>query len=387
MWKKRIKQILLYSLLAIPVIWLTGGIILYLQRSVGTINWQNIFLLQNSPFWSVVLLFCVGLVYWMTANHYWVKIFKWLEGFKTLNRITQSTILLSTTFYVSLLVTALLLPRLTGYAFQSDWALLLVATFPLLALVVLLLIERTTSVKAKFAGIEIEFQRTVTTSISQAITLEEDLIEKETTHEIRRIVEEIQAGRESPHILIVRIGRRRKQRRVEFLALRDYVYELSRIAPIEYIVFIDEDDEYLGFMTVEQFKAKYPKFGIEILLEDFERDKRAYQWWQEFFNTQNLQIPDVREALKRVRYELVLPLWDPQRGRQEITARDLTRLGATRLSLQKPTVVEAYRRMIENRVSGIPVVDERRRFLGVATKDRIIQEVIVQLLEKGQTAG
>ena len=70
-----------------------------------------------------------------------------------------------------------------------------------------------------------------------------------------------------------------------------------------------------------------------------------------------------------------------------ITERDLTRLGATRLYLQKPTVVGAYRSMIENRVPGIPVVDERRRFLGVATKDRVIQEVIVQLLEKSQSAG
>jgi len=190
--------------------------------------------------------------------------------------------------------------------------------------------------------------------------------------------------------------------RVEFLALRDYVYELSRIAPIEYIVFVDKNDVYLGFMTVEQFKAKYPKFGIEILLEklleDFERDKSTYRWWERFFHVQfpevRVQFPEVLQALERVRhelervrYELVLPLWDPQRDRQEITERDLTRLGVVQLYLQKPTVVEAYRRMIENRVSGIPVVDERRRFLGVATKDRIIQEVIVQLLEKGQAAG
>ncbi len=140
-------------------------------------------------------------------------------------------------------------------------------------------------------------------------------------------------------------------------------------------------------MTVEQFKAKYPKFGVEILFEDFERDERTYRLLRELFH---MNVPfhvlyrDVREALERVRYELVLPLWDPQRDRQEITKRDLTRLGATRLYLQKPTVVEAYRRMIENGLSGIPVVDERGRFLGVVTKDRIIQEVIVQLLEKGQ---
>lgn len=382
MRKKRVQQILLYLLLAVPVIWLVGGIILYLQGNVSAANWQSIFLLQNSPFWSIALLLLVGVIYWMSANHHWAKVFKWIEGFKSLNRITQATILLSATFYISLLVAALLFPRLTGYAFQSDWSLLLVATVPLLALVILLLIERATSVKAKFAGIEVEFQRTITTPISQTVTLEEDLIAKGYTYEIRRIVEEIQARRESPHILIVRIGRQRGQMRVEFLALRDYVYELSKIAPIEYIVFIDEDDEYLGFMTVEQFKAKYPKLGVEILLEDFEKDERTYQ--EIFFG---VPFPAVRKALERVRSELVLPLWDPQLERQEITKRDLTRLGTTRLYLQKPTVLEAYRRMIENRVSGIPVVDERRRFLGVATKDRVIQEVIVQLLEKGQAAG
>ena len=384
MWKKRVKQVLLYLLLTVPIVWLVTGIILYLQGNVSTTNWQSIFLLRDYPLWSVVLLLLVGMVYWMSVNHHWVKLLRWLEGFKSLNRITQATILLSTTFYISLLIAALLFPRLTGYSFQSDWSLLLVATIPLLALVVLSLIERATSVKAKFAGIEVEFQRTITTPISQTVTLEEDLIAKGYTYEIRRIVEEIQARRESPHILVVRIGRRRRQMRVEFLALRDYVYELSRIAPIEYIVFIDENDEYLGFMTVEQFKAKYPKFGIEVLLEDFERDERAYRWWERFFH---MPFPEVREALERVRYELVLPLWDPQRDRRDITERDLTRLGATRLYLQKPKVVDAYRSMIENRVPGIPVVDERRRFLGVATKDRVIQEVIVQLLEKGQSAG
>lgn len=383
MWKKRAKQMLLYLLLAVPIVWLAGGIILYLQGNVSTTNWQSIFLLQNSPFWSVVLLFLVCLVYWMSANHHWVKLFKWIKRFKTLNKITRATILLSSTFYVSLLVVALLFPRLTGYAFQSDWTLLLIATVPLLVFITFLLVERATSVRAKFAGIEVEFQRTITPSITQTVILERDLITKGYTDEIRRIVKEIQAKQEPPHILTVKISGRRGQMRVEFLALRDYVYELSRIAPLEYIVFVGEDDVYLGFMTVDQFKAKYPKFGIEMLLEDLEREERISHRLRDLFPAQF----NIREAMKLVRKELVLPLWDPQRGRQEITERDLTRLGATRLYLQKPTVVEAYRKMIENRVSGIPVVDEKQRFLGVATKDRIIQEVIVQLLEKGQTAG
>ena len=384
MWKERVKRTLLYVILALPVIWLAGDIILYLQGNVRAANWQSIFFLQNSPFWSVVLLLLVAVIYWGAANHHWLKVFKWFEGFKTLNRITQTTLLFSTTFYITLFAVALLFPRLTGYTFQSDWSLLLVAAIPLLALVILVLVERATSVKAKFAGIEVEFQRTIAMPISQTVTLEEELIAKGYAYEIHRIVEEIRSGQVSPHILIVRIGRRRRQMRIKFLALRDYVYELSRVAPIEYIVFVDEDDRYLGFMTVEQFKAKYPKFGIEILLEDFERDERIYHWWRRFFR---VPFPEVREALESVRSELVLSLWDPHQDRREITERDLTRLGVIRLYLQKPTVVEAYRKMVENKVPGIPVVDERRRFLGVATKDMVVQEVVLQLLKNDNCAG
>lgn len=313
--------------------------------------------------------------------------FKWFEGLRTLNRITQVTLLFSITFYITLFVVALLFPRLTGYTFQSDWSLLLVAAVPLLALVILVLVERAASVKAKFAGIEVEFQRIISMPIIQAVKLEElekDIIEKGYIYEIHRIVEEIQARQEPPHIFIVRIGRQRRQMRVEFLTLRDYVYELSRVAPIEYIVFVDENDRYLGFMTVEQFKAKYPKFGIEILLEDFKRDERIYRLWKRFFDE---SFPEIRDVLESVRSELVLLLWDPLRDHREITERDLTRLGVLRLYLQKPTVVEAYRKMVENKVPGIPVVDERGRFLGVVTKDRIVQEVVLQLLKNDNSAG
>lgn len=383
MWKKRAKTIFLYLILAIPVVWLVVGIVLFLMGNVNVTNWQTIFVLRDYPIESLVLLLVIGLIYWMSANNHWAKVRKWVSGFNSLSRITQATILLSLTFYVSLLITVLLFPRLTGYTFQSDWALLLVATIPIIALVILLLIERATSVKAKFAGVEIEFQRTITEQVNQTVTLEQDRIAKGFTYEIRRIVQEIQDRGDTPHVLIVRIGRR-NQMRIDFLALREYVYELTRVAPVEYIVFVDEFDEYLGFMPVEQFKAKYPQFGIETVLQDFERDERSYRVWERIFRA---PIPEFREAWERIRYELVLPQWDAGRNRQEITERDLSRLGASRLYLQSPTAYNAYRQMVENKVSGIPVVDDRRRYLGVATKEKVMQEVIIQLLEKGQKAG
>ena len=374
MWKKRVKTIFLYFIFAIPVVWLIVGIVLFLMGNVNVTNWQTIFVLRDYPIWSLVLLLVIGIIYWMSANNHWAKVRKWVSGFNSLSRITQATILLSLTFYVSLLITVLLFPRLTGYTFQSDWVLLLVATIPIIALVILLLIERATSVKAKFAGVEIEFQRTITEQVNQTVTLEQDRIAKGFTYEIRRIVQEIQDRGNTPHVLIVRIGRR-NQMRIDFLALREYVYELTRVAPVEYIVFVDEFEEYLGFMPVEQFKAKYPQFGIEIMLRDFRDDNR--------------QIRDERlfRVWERIQNELVLPQWDAQRDNRNITERDLPRLGASRLYLQNPTGYQAYRQMVENKVSGIPVVDDRRRYLGVATKEKVMQEVLIQLLEKGQKAG
>ena len=385
MWKKRVKTILLYFILSIPVIWLVVGIVLFLMGNVSVKNWQTIFVLQDYPIWSLILLLVIGLIYWMSANNHWAKVRKWVSGFNSLSRITQTTILLSLAFYVSLLITVLLFPRLTGYTFQSDWAILLVATIPIIALVILLLIERATSVKAKFAGVEIEFQRTITKQVNQTVTLEQDRIAKGFTSEIRRIVQEIQDRGNTPHVLIVRIGRR-NQMRINFLALREYVYELTRVAPVEYIVFVDELDEYLGFMPVEQFKAKYPQFGIEIMLHDFRddnrqiRDERLFRVWERIFHAPFFEY---RDAWERIQSELVLP----QRDNRNITERDLPRLGAVRLYLQNPTSYQAYRQMVENKVSGIPVVDDRRRFLGVATKENVMQEVIIQLLEKGQKAG
>ncbi len=390
MWKKLTKTILLYFALSIPVIWLVVGIVLFLMGNVNVTNWQTIFILRDYPIWSLVLLLVIGLIYWMSANNYWTKVRKWFSGFNSLSRITQATILLSLSFYISLLITVLLFPRLTGYTFQSDWALLLVATIPIIALAILLLIERATSVKAKFAGVEIEFQRTITEQINQTVTLEQDRIAKGFTYEIRRIVQEIQDRGNAPHVLIVRIGRRNQNIQIDFLALREYVYELTKVAPVEYIVFIDELDEYLGFMPVEQFKAKYPQFGIEIMLQDFRddnrqnRDERLFRVWERIFRTPFIEFGD---SWERVQFELVLPQWDVQRDNRRITERDLPRLGASRLYLQNPTGYQAYRQMIENKVSGIPVVDDRRRFLGVATKEKVMQEVLIQLLEKGQKAG
>lgn len=381
------KKILLYLILAVFIGWLVGGIFLFVLSIFSDANWHSIFLLRNSPVWSLVLFFLVGIIYWISANRRWTN---WLERFNEFDRITQSAILFSATFYISLLVVALLFHRLTSYSFHSDWALLLVAAIPLLAFATLVLIDKATSVKARFAGIEVEFQRTITTPVSQIVTLEQGFVAKGHAREIRHVVEEIQSRQEPPHILVVRLNKRNESMRIEFPTLRDYVYKLSEVAPIEYIVFVDEYDFYYGYMTIMQFKVKYPRYGIEILLEDLEKDEHVIRLWQEIFERKHSDALKSMEAhyidyiqhYKMLKRNLILSQWDSHHNRRGIAIRDLSRLGAVRLYIRNPTVLEAYSAIVENKVPGIPVVDSELKFLGIVTKDKVVQEVVLQLLKK-----
>ncbi len=373
MFNKRLAKVLPYIVLALSVIWLIANIIKYFQINHGTGDWQKMFLLQDKPMWSIVLLLVVIAVYWMFTNQHLTKIINWLKGCGMLNRITQATVLLSITFYVALFITALFFQPLTGYAFKSDWAILVVAAIPMIALIVLILLERAKSLE--IAGIKIELQQT-TLDITKALIPEKGVVEKELTSELPRIIEE--AKREESQILLVRLG---GEMHVEFPALRNYVYELSKAAPIEYIVFIDEEERYLGFIAVEKFKAKYPKFGIEMLLDDIEHDEHVLNQLKDYIHFTVSEIP-VNIRSKYLRDKFVLSLWDPNLEQRAITKHDLTRLGAMRLFLlQKSTVSEAYDQMLKNRVSGIPVIDEKWRFMGIVNKDKVLQEVITQLVK------
>ncbi len=373
--KKFTRQLLVSFVQAVPLIWLSVGLVWYVRGFSIAESWRSAFPLKSHPLWSLGLLLVLATAYWLCNKYGWMIFVRPWALLRSLNKIVQTTIFLTATFYISLIATTFLFPRLTGYTFRSDWALLVVATSPIIGLLLLLLIEHATSVKAKFGGIELEFQRTITASISQTVTVEDEMVTKGGEFELKRVLEDIRAKQELTQILVVRI-RTQGQSRVEFLPLRDYVFQVSKIAPLKFIVFVDSHDRYLAFMTVDKFKSKYPKFEIESLLEALERDV-GIEMWERIFG---FPFPDVHERLERVRWELVKPMWDSTRERPWITERDLDRLGGIRLSLLKPTVGEAYRRMLDHKLAGIPVVDENQKFLGVATRDKIAQEVITNLL-------
>ena len=121
------------------------------------------FMLWNYPFVSFGLLLLGLVVFLMFIDDHWRKLFAWLGSLDPLNRPLQATILLSITFFATLLVMAMIFPGMTGYSFKSDWSLLMVATIPMLALIALILISKYQSLRLEGVGFKFEFTGAVMT--------------------------------------------------------------------------------------------------------------------------------------------------------------------------------------------------------------------------------
>lgn len=305
----------------------------------------------------------------------------------SMGRISLVATVLTLVFYIGMFLVVLLVPRLTGYTFKSDTSVLIAASLPVLLLLVLILTETATSIRAKFAGVEIEIERAwQSTSLkgSEAIFLEEGIPAQKRAEEIRK-------NGLTPRILVVRLV---SKGGLDFAALRDYIYTLSKVTPLQYIVFVDEENTYLGFTTVEKFKEKYPQSSLEQLLEgladrddsDFDPDLRGTL--RHLFNT-NI-FPDsqnLRWALDRLAYRL----WDPPYGENKwVKSTDIAKLGAEEEKLQEPsspetfpqTVLEAYRQMVDKNLPGIPLVTENKRFRGIIDKDKLTEILLSQLVQE-----
>ena len=318
--KSRLFKALFYIVLSLLVIWLTIGIILYLQQNLNAAHWQNMFMLRDNPLASIALLLIVVIILSMFFGQYWGKLFAWFGRLDPLNQPMQATILLSVMFFATLLAMTLLFPDMTGYSFKSDWSLLLVATIPLLALIVLILINKYSSLRLEGVGLKVEFTGGITTWDTLDIPLEND--------SIVAILRDMKAGVTSTEARILLLQIEGKMS-LEFTELQEHISEISTMAPIRYIVFVNGTNHYLGFITMEKFKSLLP-------------------------------VPNL----------------------QQITEWNLKQLEVSKQSLKKPTVFEAYRRMVQNNLPGIPVIDEGSHFEGVMEKDKIEQAVVMQLLEK-----
>lgn len=368
-------RIIIFTCLTLIAAWLLGNLGLFIVGKLSLGDWQSLFVLRDSPL-VVLILLLVLIVIYEIASQPWGALFRGPRA----GRIPLVAILLSLVFYISLIVVISLLPYLTGFSFKSDITVLIAACIPLLVPLALLLMETATSIKAKFAGVEVQVDRTVRLENTESTFLEPGVKAEEKAQELR-------TKGMLPTILIIRLV---SEGGLDFMSLRDYIYALSKIAPLQFIVFVDERDGFLGFTTVEKFKEKYPQSSLEILLEglgsrdELDRFDLREPLWRMFNNN---VFPE-SQSFRLARARLVSSFWRSADGR--VTLGNLDELGISRLSLQRPashqgyrqTIFEAYERMLKEGFPGIPLVDENRAFVGVIDRDKVIEELLRQLIKQ-----
>lgn len=328
----RLFKILFYIVLPLFMLWLLGDVILYFQENVGMTHLQKMFMLRDNPFVSLMLLLLGIILILMFVDDHWRRMFSWLGRLDPLNHPLQAAILLSITFFVILFVMVMVFP-MTGYSFKSDWSLLLVATIPLLALIALILINKYQSLSLEGAGFKFEFSGAIVAPEADPtqelhITLEEKSIDL--------TLDEMKSGAMTSEArsLVVRI---KAKMSLEFSKLQESVREISTMVPIRYIIFINGDSHYLGFIPLENFMTALPVGSL-----------------------------------------------------QQVTEGTLKQLGVYRLALTKPAgqqierqaLLEAYRQMVQYNLPGIPVLNENSEFKSMLERDGIEQAVVMQLLEK-----
>lgn len=386
------------------VAWFVGGIGLYFyDRGWPISSWKDVFMLKEQPVLSVALLLVLAAAIWMHKHKHWHRIganvrlvllrsYKWLFGFlssrfhnvaasyRGLGLLPKRVLWVSFGVYIGLFLIALSFPGLTGYAFKTDWAVLLAAAVPLITLVILLLFERVQSFKAKFAGVEVEFEQAVTSPATESVMVDSQMIQKGMVRDLPSVLE--RAQREQPSILLVPLG---NGIRIGFLALRQYIHQLALVAPIRYIVFVTgEDHRYQGFVLAERFARKYPLDPLEALLQAETQRTNAHEWVYPWFRFKG----DPWEALRQFQREVVLPQWTADRPQESdaddhaVTRNNISRLGATRYKVRPGALVEGYKIMLDNDLPGVPVVDERGKFVGVVEREKVLAEVIRRLLSK-----
>jgi len=201
--------------------------------------------------------------------------------------------------------------------------------------------------------------------------------------ELDSIIRYVASSSKHPIFLLIPLEERDYQ--VNFKIMRQYIYKLAEVAPIRFIVFVGSRNRLLGYTTIEKFRATFPRFGIEIFLEDLinqrVKDAELPPIFNIFYDT---------ESIDKYLERLVYSQWNPNRGQNSdnnktVLPTDLTKLNASDLKTKvSASPSKVYWLLMEYNLDGIPVVDSGGKFIGIVTKERITQAVINQLLEKSQ---
>jgi CBS domain-containing protein len=272
-------------------------------------------------------------------------------------------------FYVFLFIMSKWFPEWTGRTFTNDWILVLVSAIPLLIVLIFILAGNIS--KARIAGIELEFDKHIPGSLIESFKLDEqishDYLMKGRREELDRIIQNVALTSSHPIFLLVPLEG--ENYHIDFRVMRQYIYKLTEVAPIRFIVFVGGNNRFLGFTTIEIFRATFPRFGIELVIEDFENENIQRADLPTIFN--RIERRTISSLLDRLIYRQWNPTWNPRRDNERIVKpTDMTRLGASDLKVNISTSPsKVYWLLMENEIAGIPVIDTGGKFVGIVTKE------------------
>lgn len=293
-----------------------------------------------------------------------------------------SSIVAGLLFYGLLISASKWFPVLTGRIIENEWILVLISAIPMLIVLALFLSNRITELN--IAGIGLKFKNELPESLIESVNLDEQLASTFFTKASRSALEQslksLAVHSSPPTILIVPI----EEANIEFRLLRQYIFRLSDVAPIRYIVFTGSQRRYIGFATFEKFKARFPRLSLETLAYEFQ-DVRVSNRIPDPFDRESL------DAITRYINREVSRQWYGNSFNENdnisVSQLDLEKLGFSDVKVRistNPTSV--YFKLVENDLDGIPVVDRDGKFIGIVTKDKISQAVILQLMQKSEKA-
>ena len=138
----------------------------------------------------------------------------------------------------------------------------------------------------------------------------------------------------------------------------------------------------------------YPKYTIELLIDEMKINPDLYSLLKEYLSRfrehnnnnyeeyNNYLFRELESLNHEIKQKFVIPL---HLADKRLEIQDLPLIGASTLSLKKFTPYVAYMIMKDNNLPGIPIIDDNNKFLGIATKENIAQEIIFHLLENNKS--
>lgn len=344
------KNKILKNILISLFIWVVINLILFLAN-IKYSNWQDIFIIKDKPVIIFVFLLVFLIIYFLHKK------------MNDISKLTEKIIYMSLFFYVIFFFLSSVYTKFTDYSFKSDWTIIILSSIPLILLVIFIILEKD-FFKAKLGKVELEFKRIFKTSTNQLFYLEREYINKGDETYLKEKIKNIQESGKRYKVLIVNLSDN-----INFIMLRKYIYKISEVSPLQYIVFLDRNEKYLGFMTVNDYKNKFPKYSFEYLYDEIRENDEINMAERLTGFINNLEV--VHDNLQR-------SFWEGNRIRK----RDLNKLGVKRIYIEEPNVNEAYKIMVENNVPGLPVLNNNNKFKGIVSKDNIINELMLEILHE-----